>query len=147
MLWQATCLNNLYLYTLILFAKIKNSSYVYTLELFAKEKKKKGQQEKKTKRQKKTTMTKMQKTRYCGFGVISHMKYAIIWYCGSGICNISQNLQPWDIMVLEKYLIKSATMRYYGFGKISHKICNHEIFWFWCYIIQDQHLSDILILV
>ena len=28
--------------------------------------------------------------------------------------------------------MKSATMRYFDSGVISHEICNHEIFWFWC---------------
>ena len=52
--------------------------------------------------------------RYCGSGVISHeiCNHEILWFW----CNISRNLQPWDIvmglLILMIYLIKSETTRY-----------------------------------
>ena len=52
--------------------------------------------------------------RYCGFGVISHKicNHEILWFW----CNISWNLQPWDIVtdliILMTYLIKYETTRY-----------------------------------
>ena len=43
--------------------------------------------------------------------------------------------------------MKSATMRYWGSGLISHKNCNHEISWIWCYISQNLQPWDIAVLV
>ena len=47
---------------------------------------------------------------YCDSGVISHeiCKREILQF----LCNISWNLQPWDIEVRVWYLMKSATRRY-----------------------------------
>ena len=38
-------------------------------------------------------------------------------------------------------------MRYFDFDDISHEICNHEMFWFWCNISWNLEQWDILILV
>ena len=83
--------------------------------------------------------------KYFASGVISHeiCNHEIFWFWR----NISWNLQPWDILILVWYLMKSATMRYFYSGVISHEICNHEIFWFWCNISWNLQPWAILILV
>ena len=58
------------------------------------------------------------------------------------LCNISWNLQQWDIVILVEYLMTSATIlvkyltkyasiSYFDSGVIPREICSHEIFWFW----------------
>ena len=59
-------------------------------------------------------------------------------------CNISRNLQPWDIVVLVWYITKYANLRHCGPGLIFHDICNHELLWFWCNISRNLELWDIV---
>ena len=81
--------------------------------------------------------------RYFDSDQISHeiLSYEIFWFW----CNISRNMQPWDILILMIYLMKSATMKCFDSGVISHEIWNNEIFWFLCDI--SWNLQAILILV
>ena len=81
------------------------------------EDKKTSRQKDKRQKDKKTKEIKKDKKRYCGSCMVSHdiCNYEILWFW----CNISQNLQPPDIVLLVLYLTKSATMRYCRFGKIS----------------------------
>ena len=126
--------------------------------------------------------------RYFDSDIISHeiCKHEIFWFSLRSHeisnhkilwCNSSQNLQLWYIVVLVqcitksstikycgygvisheictmrycdcvKYLIRSATMRYFVSGVISHGICSHGIFRFWCNISRNLQPWDILILV
>ena len=71
-----------------------------------------------------------------GAGTESNQTWSFAW-----------NQQPWTIVVLGQYLMKSVTMRYFGSGGIYHEICNQEIFWCWCNISRNLQLSDIVVLV
>ena len=79
--------------------------------------------------------------RYFDSGEISHKicTHEIFWFW----CNISWNLQPWDILILVKYLMKSATMRYFDSGIIFHEICNREILQLLCIILWNLWPWDI----
>ena len=108
---------------------------------------------KKTKRQKdkKTKSQKVKKTK----DIVVLGKYLmtckneILWFW----CYISQNHEPWDIVIYHEIW----TMGYRGSDFISHKIMNHEKLWFWfwhkicnheiSWFSQNHEPRDIVVLV
>ena len=90
--------------------------------------------------------------KYCGSTISKICKHKILWFW----CNISRNLQPWDIVVLVWYLTRSASMRYCASGIISQEIFNQWILWHGCnisgnpqpwHIVDLCNILDLLILV
>ena len=65
-------------------------------------------------------------------------KSATMRYFGSGLTKSATTRCSGSSFII--YEIFNHGMRYCVSGEISHNICNHEIFGFWCNIFQNMQL-------